>query len=89
MQELPLTFSKALVDTVNEYHRAKAKHGEMTLDGKNCTDINRLAALMEECGEAAAEMTYDKGSRANLYKELIQVANVALTWAAYVNDGTW
>jgi NTP pyrophosphatase (non-canonical NTP hydrolase) len=68
---------------MHEYDRAKAKHSEHTLDGALATDLTRLAALVEEVGESAEAMTYDAGERAMaLKKELIQVANVALTWAS-------
>jgi hypothetical protein len=96
-----------LVDTgiiqlvLAEYTRVKQKHGEHTLDGALSNDLLRLAALVEEVGEAAHELTYDRAhvythvkamdgtgeivtlSRdERLQKELIQVANVALTWAS-------
>lgn len=78
-----------LHEVVEEYMRAKSKHGEHTLDGSAITDITRLAALVEETGEVAELFTYDKNAHAagetdwekQLKKELIQVANVALTWA--------
>jgi hypothetical protein len=73
-----------------EYHRAKQKHGEFTMDGKMGHDVIinpsnnllRLAALMEEVGEVSEHFTYDKVDDPGLRKELIQVANVALTWAS-------
>lgn len=75
----------ALEDVAKEWRRAKDKHGEMTMDGTAITDLVRLAALAEEFGEASAHLTYDK-DRKGLRKELIQVANVALTWASVLDE---
>lgn len=68
-----------------EYDAAKRKHGENTLDGKLSNDLKRIAALVEEVGEVAELLTYDKARMhgpERLKAELIQVANVALTWAS-------
>jgi len=73
---------KVVEEVFDEYQSAKRKHGEYTLDGSACTDINRLAALTEELGEVARCMTYDKEHSKNLKHELIQVANLAITWAS-------
>lgn len=100
----PLPCPPQLADTlravIREYWSAKDKHGEMTLDGPGMTDLLRLAALMEEVGEASELFTYDKDAVAQeggvlvkgqrvpwahaLMKELIQVANVAVTWDSYL-----
>lgn len=84
---------------IEEYHRAKAKHGEMTMDGTMTGNaaadtVLRLAALMEEVGEVATELTYDGapegvegGQIGRLMKELIQVMNVAGTWHSYLVPG--
>jgi hypothetical protein len=72
-------------DVLAEYDRAKAKHGENTLDGASATDLLRLAALVEEVGEVAELLTYDKArmhGSDRLKAELIQVATVAATWAS-------
>lgn len=80
-------YDKGILDAVvTEYHRAKAKHGEFTLDGPAISDLQRLAALTEETGEVARALTYDKDHASELFKELIQVANVALTWASLLRD---
>lgn len=100
-RQCPPQLAEALELVVAEYHRAKAKHGEMTMDGKltgdpTRDDLLRLAALHEEAGEVSELFTYDKDSYARqvdgstvtgdwtaaLIKELIQVANVAVTWTA-------
>lgn len=84
-----LALERAVREVAREYTSAVIKHGEMTMDGDLVNDRLRLAALMEEVGEAAEHLTYDKegmeAASAELYHELIQVANVALTWAAYID----
>lgn len=61
--------------------RAHVKHGENSLLNPGIPSGLKLAALMEEVGEVAHELTYDtEDNRDNLVKELIQVANVALSW---------
>jgi hypothetical protein len=83
---------------VDEYWRAKAKHGEMTMDGvmlgkATANTVLRLACLMEEVGEVARALTYDneketdEAAAAHLIEELVQVANVAVTWASYLQAG--
>jgi hypothetical protein len=72
--------------------RATLKHGfGQTNLNPYLPYINRLANLGEEFGEVAELFTYDKMlppvmgqaevDHEALYKELIQVANVALAWA--------
>lgn len=78
--------SGLLDDVEREYTRAKNKHGEYTLDGELISDQQRLAALMEEVGEVARALTYDQDHAEELIKELVQVANVALTWASYLRS---
>lgn len=86
----PLDTSGILSDVMDEYNRAKVKHGDNTLDGTASNDLFRLAALVEEVGEVAHELTYDSHDdddeeieRVKALKlELIQCANVALTWAS-------
>jgi hypothetical protein len=73
-------------EVVDEYLRAKAKHGDMTLDGPTATDVHRLAALIEEVGEVGRAMTYDQDHAGPLADELVQVANVAITWASYLRS---
>jgi hypothetical protein len=88
--EHPLMKTGVLDDLIEEYNRAKAKHGESTFDGANANDLMRLAALVEEVGEVAELLTYDKSEhfhsagdwQALLRRELTQVANVAVTWAS-------
>lgn len=82
-------------DLRNEAIRAHRKHTRPENGGGSLIDpglsiVKRLAALGEELGEVFELFTYDKGVgddlteaewTAALRKELIQVANVALTWA--------
>lgn len=63
-------------------------HGGGSLLDPTLSDQKRLAALMEEVGEVARVLTYDGmrdqtvGNRdSHLLTELVQVANVAMTWA--------
>jgi hypothetical protein len=70
--------------------RATMKHGfENTNLNPHLPYLNKLANLGEEFGEVAQLFTYDKMlgddelevDHHALYKELIQVANLALAWA--------
>lgn len=65
--------------------RATLKHGfSQTNLNPYLAYVSRLANLMEEVGEVAQLLTYDKMTgdyHEKLYKELIQVANLALAWA--------
>lgn len=71
---------------LDEYRRAAAKHPNMTLDSDNHTDTSRFMALAEEVGEVAACLTYDNdcptGHNSDLEDEALQVAALALAWAA-------
>lgn len=56
------------------------------------TDLERLAVLAEEFGEASIEVCKsitdgDRSRRPDLRKELIQVAAVALAWIAAIDEG--
>jgi NTP pyrophosphatase (non-canonical NTP hydrolase) len=85
--------SKDLLDEVAaEADRAHEKYGEKSMLYR--TDNDSLPVLMEEVGEVAREMNELKiGNedlieyRRNQRTELIQVAAMALTWAAKL-DGT-
>lgn len=87
-QRVPLAFRNAVDECAREYVAAKLKHGERTLDGALADDVLRLSALGEEFGEVCEALTYDKRSddaaahAHHLRAELVQVANVALTWAS-------
>lgn len=69
-----------------ESARAHAKHSAVGA-GRSIFDPamprgEKMYALVEEVGEVARALTKDAGlGQAHLVEELIQVANVALTWA--------
>jgi hypothetical protein len=89
-ERLPDRLRVATDDLLIEYRRARAKHGAYSLDGSEINDRQRIAALVEEVGEVARLLTYDHDgpdSETELYRELIQVANVAVTWATVVHRG--
>ena len=67
-----------------EMNRAIRKHGVENTPLRQTDHIN-LAVLVEEVGEVARAMTYDEGSDASLYDELIQVAAMALAFAQNVD----
>jgi hypothetical protein len=61
-------------------HLKHADHGGSIFDPK-MSPVTKLAALVEEVGEVGRAMTYDGDEgQDHLVIELIQVANVALTW---------
>lgn len=73
----PLT----LVRVQAEAMRAHLKHGDRSLLNPDMDQMLKLAALMEEVGEVAHEMTYDVvPERDRLVRELLQVASVAPSW---------
>jgi hypothetical protein len=74
-----------------EATRAHLLHGEHSMMGPRYSSGDRLAILVEEVGEVAHELTYDmggpgvgEGRRAELVKELIQVAAMAASWVEYL-----
>lgn len=94
--------SRLLRDLRHEALRAHRKHSRPENGGGSLVDpdldvIKKLAALVEEVGEVAQLLTYDRGVgrfgatnaleewRGELRTELIQVANVAMTWAQSLN----
>lgn len=78
--------AKVLNDLIAEAQRAHNKHAASggSLIDPGLSNERRLAALGEEYGEVCRELTYDMvgGDQIEkLYKELIQTANVAISWA--------
>jgi hypothetical protein len=67
--------------------RAHLKHGERSLLNPEMPDGLKLAALVEEIGEVAELLTYDKvrDDATELEMELLQVASVALSWVESLN----
>jgi hypothetical protein len=87
LKELPrrkhvnLALESAYADLRAEHEFMRRKHGEKSIDGNEIDDFGRLAAAVEEFGEVGECLTYDK-DRVNLRHELLQLANVAVTWAS-------
>lgn len=70
-------------EVLDEIRRAVAKHGyTRTPLWAGQTRAANLAVLVEEVGEVASALTYDRGDADNLKAELIQVATMALAWRA-------
>lgn len=92
LRRVPLQLAYVVSSMTAEYYRAKAKHGDHTLDSSSVDDLLRLSALGEEYGGVCQALTYDKRSHdareheRHLRAELIQVANVALTWASILGE---
>lgn len=82
--------SSEILDAVRiESKRAHEKHVDNggSIFDPNMPTAQKLAALVEEAGEVARAMTYDgdKGTE-HLIEELVQLGNVALTWADCLSD---
>jgi hypothetical protein len=67
---------------LEEVYRAALKHKEKSMLSPITPTVDRLAILGEEFGEVCRALTYDEGNPEHLKKELIQVAAMALAWAA-------
>lgn len=77
--------SLALEQVQGRAAHAHAKLNGRTADSDTVTDLHRLAALGEEYGEVCRLLeTGEPFDPADLYDELIDVANVALLWATYL-----
>ena len=80
-----------LAEIQTEATRAHVKHGDHSMLSLNYSSGDRLAILVEEVGEVAHELTYDSGGpgvgegrRAQMQKELIQVAAMAASWYEFL-----
>jgi hypothetical protein len=73
-----------LFDAVTgELSNAVEKHGTEKLPSSGALTLGaKLIILVEEVGEVARACTYDEGDKAKRKAELIQVAAMALAWAA-------
>mgnify|MGYP000893714043 CR=1 FL=1 len=75
-----------IYDCAAEYDRAAAKHHGITPYHPAMSDTHRAAILVEEVGEVARALTPDAtaptGHAGDLRAELVQVATMALAWAA-------
>lgn len=66
---------------------AIAKHGfERTPLNIHMLNVDKLPILVEEIGEVATAMTYDRGNDDDLIKELLQTAAMALAWAQSLDE---
>jgi len=82
----PLTLDAVAAEAIRAHYKHAASGGSFLDPGLTVTQ--RLAALMEEVGEVGRELTYDNTQDNNkLVKELIHVANVALTWVEFLEGG--
>jgi hypothetical protein len=81
MKHINVALEGAYADLRREYDYMREKHGEKSIDGDETNDLERLAALVEEFGEVGEHLTYDK-SREGLRRELLQQANVCVSWAS-------
>lgn len=67
----------------HELTSAINKHGfDQTPLNPNMNPMEKAVILFEEVGEVARATTYDGVNQDNLKDELIQVATMALAWAA-------
>jgi len=73
-----------LFDRVSdEALRAIEKHGfDRTPANPDMSIHEKMTILVEEVGEVARACTYDEGSSEQRIEELVQVATMALMWAA-------
>jgi len=73
-----------VADEVSEGRiKAHEKHGTNSIETQQGSDHRFwLPCLIEEVGEAASELTYDKGGEGRLRAELIDVITVATAWVA-------
>lgn len=67
----------------HEYDLAVIKHPGMTLDADGPTDQQRAAALVEELGEVARALTYDRDQAGALAPELAQLGALAAAWIVH------
>jgi NTP pyrophosphatase (non-canonical NTP hydrolase) len=82
-----LTLEAVRAESVRAHLKHKDKGG--SIFDPNMPILTKLAALVEEVGEVGRALTYDGNEgKDHLVKELIQVANVALTWVESLDTVT-
>ncbi len=82
-----LTLQAVRAESIRAHIKHK-DHGGSIFD-PNMSTLAKLAALVEEVGEVGRALTYDGDEgKDHLVKELIQVANVALTWVESLETST-
>lgn len=87
-----ITGDKLAELTYAEYRHAKAKHGEHTFDSPLMPEYFKMVAFMEEYGEVARALTYDKEHSGNLLEEVVQVIGLAVAWLLLIettNQKQW
>lgn len=92
-----LLLSNLTLDAIQaEALRAYIKHGEYSMFSPHYSSGDRLAILVEEVGEVAHELTYDRGGpavgegrRVELVKELIQVSASSAAWVEFLESPKW
>lgn len=63
------------------FRHAKSKHGDRTFD-KDLPRLDRVAAYLEELGELARALTYDKEHANEVAAELADIGELTLAWLA-------
>lgn len=79
--EITAISQATIEDTMAEAQRACTKHGSHTPRNLDMPRQEKLPILVEELGEVARCITYDREHAGELYEELIQLATMALMWA--------
>lgn len=87
--EGPSVFVGVYADVVQEQADARVKHGPAAMDNRPWNDSLCLPILAEEVGEVAKELcdSQEHGGVVDtprLYRELVQVAAMAISWASNV-----
>jgi NTP pyrophosphatase (non-canonical NTP hydrolase) len=72
--------SDVFLEVLHARAAAHAKHGENSIEAINPADPRWLPIFIEEVGEVAEELTYDKRRPGRLRAELIDVLAVAHAW---------
>lgn len=65
------------------FRHAKSKHGDRTFD-KDLPHLDRVAAYIEELGELARALTYDKEHANEVAAELADIGELTLAWLANI-----
>lgn len=63
------------------FRHAKSKHGDRTFDN-DLPNLDRVAAYLEELGELARALTYDKEHANEVAAELADIGELTLAWLA-------
>lgn len=80
--------STAILDVLFERYRQQQYRNEGRFAytaADDTSDYHRLAMLIEEVGEVSRELQSAEPDQKALYKELIQVAAIAVAWCEGIN----